>query len=272
VCKEYVKVLPGLRLFVTVFQGKPANQLFQTVVDDLQYVADHNDFSNMAARDLSLFETGGEMFSALYSVGFIGLKDMASGNYTFCHDGTESALVSIDGKRETLVHPCYWKALEILITSEMGESQIQVNDEYAPISTSGTAELRLQKLGRLPEQLSDILFGHAGSSQFETWVQRATRLLFAGSLSNIELKPNPSSALSQRDVVATNEATGGFWKRVYDDYGCRQVVFECKNYEELTPDDFRQVLDYTNGEYGRFALIIRRGKNGYCQHNCVNFL
>jgi hypothetical protein len=27
----------------------------------------------------------------------------------------------------------------------------------------------------------------------------------------------------------------------------------------LTPDDFRQVLDYTSGEYGRFGLIIRRG-------------
>jgi hypothetical protein len=50
------------------------------------------------------------------------------------------------------------------------------------------------------------------------------------------------------------------------------VVFECKNYEELTPEDFRQVLDYTSGEYGQFALAVRRGSNDLLTENEKNHL
>jgi hypothetical protein len=261
-CKEYDKVLPGLRLFVSSFRGKPATQSFQEAVDHLQYVADKSDYSDTAARDLVLFENGGEMFSALYSVGFMGLKDRASGNYTFCHDGTMFALVKIDAMRETLVHPCYWKALDISVLSGSEQMLIQVNDEYRVSTTSEFADLRLQRLGRLPEELFHIALGHAGSRLFETWGLRTVRLLFSGSLSNIELKPNPNTALNQRDIVATNTTTNStLWRRIYEDYHSRQVIFECKNYEEVTPEDFRQVLDYSTGEYGNFAIIVRRGNN-----------
>ncbi len=260
-CKEYDKVLPGLRLFVTSFHGLPALQPFRAVSDHLQYIADHNDYADSAARDLILFETGSEMFSALYSVGFIGLKDASSGNYLFCHDGAMSELLTADPNRETLIHPCYWKALDISVTSEPSEMLIKVNDEYTAPPKSDTFNLRLKRLGRLPEELSGIPTGHDGSSAFETWVARAVRLLFAGSLTNIELKPNPTAALNQRDVVATNITKTTFWQRIYEDYRSRQIVFECKNYEELTPDDFRQILDYTSGEYGSFAIAVRRGKS-----------
>ncbi len=184
-----------------------------------------------------------------------------SGNYMFCHDGTMSALVSIDRSRETLVHPCYWKALDISVVGEPTELLIQVNDEYTAPPKDEPIELRLQRLGRLPEEISTLAAGIAGSRDFEAWVLRAVRLLFSGSLANSELKPNPSSALDQRDVVATNATTTAFWRRIYEDYSARQVVFECKNYDELTVDDFRQILDYSSGEYGRFAVAARRGNS-----------
>jgi hypothetical protein len=260
-CKEYDRVLPGLRLFISSFRGKQATQTFQAIVESLQYIADHNDYSDIAARDLVLFENGGEMFSALYSVGFVGLKDTVTGNYMFCHDGTMSALVSIDGTRETLVHPCYWKALDISVAGEPKELLIQVNDEYIAPPTAGPMNLRIQRLGRLPEQVATIPLGHDGSKDFEVWVARAVRLLFSGSLSNIEMKPNPATALSQRDVVATNTTKTDFWRRIHTDYGSRQILFECKNYVELNSDDFRQILDYSTGEYGRFAIAVRRGSS-----------
>jgi len=81
----------------------------------------------------------------------------------------------------------------------------------------------------------------------------------AGRLANPQLKPNPG-AVQQRDVVATNMAQDGFWKRIWGDYHSRQVVFEVKNYEELEPDDFRQLLSYMTGEYGEFGIIVSRAK------------
>ena len=71
----------------------------------------------------------------------------------------------------------------------------------------------------------------------------------------------------QRDVIATNATTSILWRRIYEDYGSRQLIFECKNYEELTPKDFRQVLDYSTGEYGRFVVIVRRGKTDALTEN-----
>ncbi len=55
-------------------------------------------------------------------------------------------------------------------------------------------------------------------------------------------------------------AERGFWKRIRDDYHSRQVIFEVKNFEELGPDEFRQVLSYTSGEYGNFAVIVSRSQ------------
>jgi hypothetical protein len=228
-CKEYDRVLPGVRLFVSAFRGQPASQPAADVIDHLKMVAETSDYSDFASRDLVLFENGGEMFSALYSVGFVGVKDDTSGNYMFCHDGTMAALVTLAGSRDTLVHPCYWKALDIAVTDEQSDSVVlQVNDEYEVPLTDEPVALRIQRLGKLPEALGSIPEGHGGSREFEAWVLRAVRLLFSGSLSNAELKPNPGNALNQRDVVATNATTTPFWRRVYEDYESRQVVFECR--------------------------------------------
>ena len=260
-CKEYDKVLPGLRLFVSAFRGQPASRAMSHVVDSLEKMAEQNDYSESASRDLVLFRGGGEMFSVLYSVGFVGLKDPVSGNYTFCHDGTMRALVSVEASRETLVHPCYWKALDISIKDEPLDVMIQINDDYGVIPSDEIIELRLKRLGKLPEDLTNIPTGRAGSRDFETWAFRVVRILFSGALSNIELKPNPSKALNQRDIVGTNNEKTDFWRRIFGDYQSRQIIFECKNYEEVTPEDFRQVLDYSSGDYGRFGIIVRRGRN-----------
>jgi hypothetical protein len=259
--KEYDGVLPGLKTFVSAFKGQPVRRSFGAVTEDLQTLVSDSTYSDPSDRELTLFDTGGDMFAALYSVGFIGLQDSASQNFTFCHDGTMSTLVAVPATRETLVHPCYWKALDGSIAEDDETKAIQVNDEYAVPPTGPAVDVRLQRLGRMPEELSGIPVGHAGSGKFEGWVLRAVRLLLSGQLANIELKPNPHNALSQRDVVGTNATVTSFWKRVHEQYGTLQVVFECKNYDELTPEDFRQVNDYLHGEYGRVAFVVRLGQN-----------
>jgi hypothetical protein len=261
-CKEYNRVLPGLRSFVSAFRGQPAKRTLAEVAESLQSLSEQSDYTVVATREFQLFQSGGDRFGALYSVGFVGLKDEPNPGYTFCHDGTMIALVSVPGSRVTMVHPCYWKALDVHIEEDAAQDVIiQVNDEYVAPPIGPAVELRLQRLGRLPEELGGIPEGHPGSGQFEGWVLRALRLLCAGHLTNIEPKPNPTTALNQRDIVATNAAVSPFWRRVLEDYKSRQVIFECKNYRELTPDDFRQVLDYSSGEYGQFIMVVRRSAN-----------
>jgi hypothetical protein len=79
-------------------------------------------------------------------------------------------------------------------------------------------------------------------------------------LSNFELKPNPGQ-IQQRDILATNMATAGFWRRIFDDYASGQIIFEVKNFAELKEENFRQVLSYTGRDYGRFAAVVTRSPN-----------
>lgn len=85
----------------------------------------------------------------------------------------------------------------------------------------------------------------------------------SGSFRRYAQEPTIESecGIQQRDVVATNMATVGFWKRILEDYKSRQVIFEVKNYEEIQPDDFRQALSYSSGEYGQFVVLVSRTNN-----------
>jgi hypothetical protein len=75
---------------------------------------------------------------------------------------------------------------------------------------------------------------------------------------NIEARPN-GVAPNRRDIVGRNSCETGFWKRVREDYGVRQIVFEVKNYAAPGPDDLRQVCDYLSGQYGTLGFLICRG-------------
>ena len=118
-------------------------------------------------------------------------------------------------------------------------------------------ELRARRLGQLVSELTHVSEDQEGARAFESWVLRTCQILFAGDLSNIELHPTPD-AVQRRDVVATNSAIHGVWKRILDDYRCRQVIFEVKNYSQLELEDFRQALSYSGRQYGQFVVIVHR--------------
>lgn len=115
-------------------------------------------------------------------------------------------------------------------------------------------------LDHLMSQLSEMALGQTTASEFENWVFRAVQVIFSGQLNNFELKPNKDS-IQRRDIVATNMAEKGFWRRIYDDYGTRELVIEVKNYSNLKEKDFRQVLSYSRGPYGKFIIIVNRNSS-----------
>jgi len=255
--KEYDIVFPGLRTFVAAFRGGPAIRTFENATQALDEAGTAATDSNSAFRDFALFGSGRAVFFALYSVGFVGVLDPARNNYTFCHDGSASTLENVEAARLIAVHPCYWKALDLQAEVTQESVVIQINDDYDQGSWNDLTDVRTQRLGQIVEDLTRIEIGASGSADFERWVLQAVKILFWQFIGNVQLKPNPGATL-QRDVVGTIKAERGFWRRIREDYGTRQMIFECKNYEELETDDFRQVLSYLSGEYGRFAIVVTR--------------
>ena len=53
-------------------------------------------------------------------------------------------------------------------------------------------------------------------------------------------------------------ATGGFWRRILEDFKARQVLIEVKNYESLRPEDYRQALSYMTSEHGKLGIVVYR--------------
>ena len=207
-------------------------------------------------QELAILHHPIELIRSLYSVGFLGVHDGNSGTFLFCHDGKKPD-VNLELTDKILIHPCYWMALGLSRSTLNSEEAAQIDDEYEIKVLSVTPQIRHARIGKIITELSAINIGAAGASEFERWCLEACRISFAGRLDNLELHPNKSTT-NLRDIVGTNSENSLFWRRVRNDYGTRQVIFEVKNYDELSQEDYRQVLSYLSGQYGNLAFIITR--------------
>lgn len=255
--KEYENVFPALDDFIKEFSGKPTQFKLSNAKEMITNVMAKPELERKKLQDIAFIDSPTQVLLRLYSVGFIGVYNDKSSSFVFCHDGREPDR-DIDDTSRILVHPCYWLALgntDIQITDEQADD---IHDEYDIEISSISEEQRKQKIGSLLSDLQSIQTGTKGAHDFEDWAFKALKILFAGTLHNIELHPN-KGGLQQRDVVATNLSSVPFWTRIFQDYSTRQVIFEIKNFENLESDNYRQLHTYLSNEYGRLAFIICRG-------------
>lgn len=253
--KEYETVFPGLGIIARGFVGSDAFQSLESVRQRLDNLLSQESYSTPQSSDLAILGTSSELIDALYSVGFLGLENIETKTVRFCHDGAPSSVSATEGECRVAIHPCYWKALDVADAEVDDEVVIDIHDDYETRVNSQVGDIRTKRLGQLLSDLPRI--GMEGAQDYEKWLLRVCQILFAGDLGNFELHPAPGS-VQRRDVVATNEAERGFWKRILDDYGVRQVVFEAKNYDDLKPDDYRQALSYSGRHYGKLVFLVTR--------------
>ncbi|EGR5154924.1 ATP-binding protein, partial [Vibrio cholerae] len=254
--KEYDQIFPSLEEFTSSFYGSNSEISVSKALDLISSTLKKDSLEREKQRDIFLFENANQVLQRLYSVGFIGIHNSQSASFVFCHDGKDPDRDFSEDTR-LLIHPCYWLSLSTN-QSELKLAEAEdINDEYDIEVTSVSDEQRKQRIGNLLEEVKQIPEGHSGAYDFESWVLKALKIIFAGSLTNIESHPNKNS-LQQRDMVATNLGESAFWKRVLEDYKSRQVIFEVKNYRNLGASEYRQVNGYLSNDYGRIAFIICR--------------
>lgn len=253
--KEYDSVFPGVSLLASSFSNGPAKLSWSQATILIAQVMQSDDLTHEAAQHFKILERPEEALKGLYGIGFVGLYDKQLGSFVFSHDGKRPDKV-FSSSDVLMVHPCYWSALN-LAHDQLGQADAEeIYDEYEITIASHSSEQRSKLLGQIISELNSIPMGSEGATQFEGWCKRALEIAFARQLTNIQLKPN-ASATQRRDVVATN-AGPGVWRRILEDYGTRQVIFEVKNYESIRVNEFRQVHSYLGKEYGRLGFIICR--------------
>ncbi len=254
--KEYRGIVPGLPFLTAAFSNRDPESSATVASSLVAAAVDTAQLDSAARQHFVILDNPLDLLQSLYSVGFVGIRDTTSGTFSFCHDGRSPAM-GFDGDARLLVHPCYWMALGST-RPVLGEIEVEeIHDEYEIRIESQTPQIRNKQIGSHVSQLGKIPLGTDGAKDFEEWCLRAARILFAGQLANIELHPN-KQATQRRDIVATNIAEGGVWRRVYDDHGTRQVIFEVKNKKGLEGDEYRQMLSYLAGDYGKCGFVITR--------------
>ncbi len=256
--KEYVVIIPVLKPMTSAFRKGNPEITYKEATERLEYLFNDSAVVGAYQREFAILESPQEGIRTLYSVGFLGIKDSASSAFVFCHDGRRPAK-EFQPQDKLLIHPCYWMAMDLTKTALDAEEAAEIHDEYEVEIFSEAPEIRDRRISQLHGKLDKITIGNEGAIEFEEWCLRAVRICFSGPLRNVELHPN-KDAPQRRDVVASNQSEKGAWRRVLDDYKCRQVIFEVKNKLGIEPDEYRQMHSYLHDDYGRLGFIITRDK------------
>ncbi|WP_309688596.1 ATP-binding protein [Stenotrophomonas sp. SORGH_AS_0321] len=253
--KEYETVLPGVKTLTSAFSGCEAKLSWREAANIVSGAMGAAGLNLAEVQHFEILNSPDEAIKALYGIGFVGMFDRQHGSFVFSHDGKRP--IKQFGESDILmIHPCYWSALNIQGFEIDQDGAEEIFDEYEITIESHSGEQRRRLLGQLISELNTIPDGSSGAQQFEEWCKRAVEICFARELTNVQLRPN-ANASQRRDIVATNQG-GGVWKRVLQDYGTRQVIFEVKNFERIGVEEFRQAYGYLGKEYGRLAIIICR--------------
>ena len=141
--KEYGKHFPGLDLIISRFvstkpewKAEDIGELIAPLISDESLPARIVQHFHILAEPKSLVRD-------LFSIGFLGVSDSATGNFVFCHDGRSPDKQLTDESR-ILVHPCYWMALNFSVDGLDEEDAAVIYDEYDVVVVSETPELRAQ--------------------------------------------------------------------------------------------------------------------------------
>lgn len=254
--KEYYTIFPCIKPAVNAFMGTSTKM---SVHDVLRLIEDNftqfGNLNELERADFGVLKSDGVLRS-LYSVGFVGIFDNQSNIFTFCHDGRNPDR-EFRANDNVLIHPCYWIALNLSKNALSPDDAEQINDEYEITVTSVAPEVRAKKIGELSSSLGEIQDGITQAAEFENWCLNALKMIFSAHLDNFELHPN-KAATQRRDIVATNLEMSSIWRRIRDDYGVRQVIFEVKNYKDVGADEYRQMSTYLTRNYGTLGFIISK--------------
>ena len=224
------------------------------------------DLTSQESQQFKIFGSPESGIQALYSVGFLGIKDEQSGRYRFCHDGN---LVKLPTTETSLfiIHPCYWRALNIQHAEmtpgeaeEIGSPLIEIRDEYDIEVSSRTPEIRKHRIGQIIASLHSIPEGEPDAVEFEQWCCNTLSIIFVAGLSNVELKPLSGDA-NRRIIAGFNKATTEVWQRILKQFGVKKVYFGVRNQAEIWRAQYEEVQNQLEGDNGKLAFIITRDKD-----------
>lgn len=274
---EFAENYPNISLVLEYFYGLGNQFTVNAIENFIQKLLINETIARHCKAWLYDYTTPFRFVELLYGIGFIGIRRNKIIQYK--ESGKDSnAKPAFDNNSIFEIHPTYQRALNLrplLISDLKDETVLKSEGILEDLPESFQLDDYKAALENALSRIQTIPKGHAGASDFEEVVGQIIRLCFFRTLTNIQPKERTANGTVIRDWIASNRASGGFWEMVRNKYGATQVVWECKNYDDLSADDFHQIQYYLSDTFGKFGIIVFRGeeiKDAYLKHisNVVN--
>lgn len=270
-CDEYADNYPQLQMVLTRFYGLADRFTVKAIDDFIKKLLVDDEIKRHCGKWIFGYTQPDLFIQLLFDIGFVGLD--GDGEEHFRSSGSQSTTPPAVGVGTVVViHPTYRDALNLRSTLLTGL------DPDVPLRESGLLEelpvgFSLDdydsRLKQLREQLKTLPADEGHAEEYALAVGDVIKLCLFRALTNIESKVRSSDGRVIRDWIASNHGPQGFWELVRLKHGATQIVFECKNYEDLSASDFHQITYYLNDTIGRFGIMVFRGdeiKKHYFDH------
>ncbi|WP_280330778.1 P-loop ATPase, Sll1717 family [Nocardia wallacei] len=268
---EYSENYPRISIVLSRFYGLGTAYTFGGVESFIRML--HNDPEVVRLCGSWLYENSSpeKFIRLLYDIGFVGIRSEGKAPKFRALGPMDTSPPPVSDTTDIAIHRCYWDALDLQdrlvrdLSGKKGFGKIGIIEDLPggldPTEYADSVEMAISTLQDLP-------MGSAGATDFEEVVGDVLKLCFFRSLVNIEERVKNHNGRVVRDWIASNRATSGFWESVRARYDAVQIVWECKNYEDLHADDFHQLAYYMTDAGGRFVVLAFRGdmKPSYYEH------
>jgi len=259
---EYQENYPQIQLVLSRFYGLGREFTVHGLTVFIQKLLVDEEIKQYCASWIYKY-TAPEYFAELmYNIGFFGIK---VGDATIFRSlGAKSPTPPpISRTTNLVVHPSYTDALNLqnVVVDSLDPS---MSLQKAGLLTELPGAINLadynERLTQMLENLDSLPRGDAAAAKYEEFVGDVIRLCFFYSLTNVEARVREHEGRAIRDWIAANRAPSGFWELIRLRYDATQIIWECKNYADLSSDDFHQCSYYMTAEIGRFAVVCFRGE------------
>lgn len=267
---EYQENYPQLSLVLSRFYGLGGKWTLQGLSGLLERLMVDDQVRTACSSWIFEFSTPDQFARLLYSIGFLGIQPLSRRTSSkklepiFRSLGpSDTTPPPVSSSTDLLVHHSFWDALDLQ------DTLIQEFDAQSPFGRQGLQfdlpgaldfEVHQERLKDLQENLRTLPTGNPGATQLEGVVGDMLELCFFRNLANVEPQSRDVDGTIRRDWIAANRGTSGFWEMIRQRYDATQVIWECKNYEDLGADDFHQAAYYMSAAGGKFVIIVFRGE------------
>jgi hypothetical protein len=260
-CDEYADNFPQLQLVLGRFFGLATEFTIRAIDDFVKKLLVDGEIRTRCGSWIYTYTQPDLFVQLLFDIGFAGIKNKSVTHYRSL--GSQSgALPGISMDTDLVIHPTYRESLnlqDMLLGSLDASVQLTESGILQDLPQGISTEDYSKRLQEIREELKTMPEGEGCAEAFANLTGEIIRLCLFRALTNLESKVRSVDGRIIRDWIAANHASDGFWEVVRQKYGAVQVIFECKNYQDLEAADFHQVAYYMNDTIGRFGVLVFRG-------------